>query len=70
MTVCGLPRGEDEFTQEVLLRQGAISFRTDLPKFAKLFSGGYIYEWNICDSCCVKVLGPLCPGRAARPGRV
>jgi 3-methyladenine DNA glycosylase AlkD len=47
------------FLQEVLLPNGVVSFRTDLPKFAKLFSGGSIYEWNICDWFCVKVLGPL-----------
>lgn len=47
------------FLQEVLLPNGAISFRTDLPKFARLFSEGYIYEWNICDWFSVKVLGPL-----------
>jgi 3-methyladenine DNA glycosylase AlkD len=70
----GLFRGEHAedklagilFLQEVLLPAGAVSFRADLPKFAKLFSEGYIYEWNICDWFCVKVLGPLVE-REGRP---
>lgn len=45
--------------QEILLPTGAIEWRIDLPQFAKLFTEGYISDWNICDWFCVKVLGPL-----------
>lgn len=30
-----------------------------LPKFEKLFKNNYIYDWNICDWFCVRVLGPM-----------
>ena len=30
-----------------------------LKKFEKLFKNGYIYDWNICDWFCVRVLGPI-----------
>lgn len=30
-----------------------------LKKFEKLFVNGYIYDWNICDWFCVRVLGPI-----------
>jgi len=30
-----------------------------LSKFEKLFKNGYIYDWNICDWFCVRVLGPI-----------
>jgi 3-methyladenine DNA glycosylase AlkD len=30
-----------------------------LNKFDKLFVNGYIYDWNICDWFCVRVLGPI-----------
>ena len=30
-----------------------------LKKFEKLFNNGYIYDWNICDWFCVRVLGPI-----------
>jgi 3-methyladenine DNA glycosylase AlkD len=47
------------YLQEVLLPDNAIDWRTDLPRFARLFQDGYIYDWNTCDWFCVKVLGPL-----------
>jgi 3-methyladenine DNA glycosylase AlkD len=32
---------------------------SDMPRFARLFDGGHIRDWNVCDWFCVKVLGPL-----------
>ena len=54
------------FLQEILLPEGALDWRSELPRFARLFDAGYISDWSVCDWLCVKVLGPL--GRAA--GRV
>ncbi len=47
------------FLQEILLQSGALDWRSDLPRFARLFDEGYIRDWSICDWFCVKVLGPL-----------
>jgi 3-methyladenine DNA glycosylase AlkD len=47
------------FLQEILLPVGALDWRSDLPRFARLFDQEYIRDWNICDWFCVKVLGPL-----------
>jgi 3-methyladenine DNA glycosylase AlkD len=47
------------FLQEILLPVGALEWRSDLPRFARLFDEGYIRDWNVCDWFCVKVLGPL-----------
>jgi hypothetical protein len=47
------------FLQEILLPAGALDWRSDLPRFARLFDGGYIRDWSICDWFCVKVLSPL-----------
>ncbi len=47
------------FLQEVLLPLGALDWRSDLPRFARLFDRGHIRDWSICDWFCVKVLGPL-----------
>jgi len=47
------------FLQEILLPIGAIQCQDDLPGFAALFSDRWIYDWNVCDWFCVKVLGPL-----------
>ena len=47
------------FLQEILLPAGALDWRSDLPRFERLFDEGYIRDWNICDWFCVKVLGPL-----------
>ena len=47
------------FLQEILLPEGALDWRSDLPRFARLFDDEYISDWSICDWFCVKVLGPL-----------
>ncbi len=47
------------FLQEILLPAGTLDWRSDLPRFARLFDRGYIRDWNVCDWLCVKVLGPL-----------
>ena len=47
------------FLQEILLPAGALDWRSDLSRFARLFDEGYIRDWNVCDWFCVKVLGPL-----------
>jgi len=36
-----------------------LDWRSDLPRFARLFDQGYIRDWNVCDWFCGKVLGPL-----------
>ena len=47
------------FFQEILLPARALDWRSDLPRFARLFEQGYICDWSTCDWFCVKVLGPL-----------
>ncbi len=47
------------FLQEILLPAGVINCEHEIDRFAALFSDGKIYDWNICDWFCVKVLGPL-----------
>jgi 3-methyladenine DNA glycosylase AlkD len=47
------------FLQEILLPTGAIRCQRDVDRFAGLFASGAIYDWNVCDWFCVKVLGPL-----------
>jgi 3-methyladenine DNA glycosylase AlkD len=47
------------FLQEILLPAGALDWRSDLPRFARLFDQEHIRDWNVCDWFCVKVLGPL-----------
>jgi len=47
------------FLQEILLPAGLMDWRTDLPRFARLFSDGHIFDWSTCDWFCVRVLGPL-----------
>jgi 3-methyladenine DNA glycosylase AlkD len=47
------------FLQEIHLPEGVLDWRSDLPRFARLFDEGYIRDWSICDWFCVKVLGPL-----------
>src|SRR3712207_5223739 len=37
------------FLQEILLQAGALEWRSDLPRFARLFDGGHIRDWSICD---------------------
>jgi 3-methyladenine DNA glycosylase AlkD len=58
------PYAEDKlagilYLQEALLPAGAIDWRADLPRFARLFDEVHIADWNTCDWFCVKVLGPL-----------
>ena len=45
--------------QEILLPEGALDWRSELPRFARLFDEGYVRDWSIFDLFCVKVLGPL-----------
>ncbi len=45
--------------QEILLPAGALSCERHLDRFAGLFSPQGIYDWNICDWFCMKVLGHL-----------
>lgn len=47
------------FLAEILLPEGAVQRQRDLKRFSILFNAGYIYDWNVCDWFCVKVLGPL-----------
>lgn len=57
-------RAEDKLAgilliQEILLPARAIPWRTELPRWARLFDRGFIYDWSTCDWFCVRVLGPL-----------
>ena len=45
------------FLQLYLYRK--CDYKTLLSKFELIFDRGYIYDWNVCDWFCVKVLGPL-----------
>lgn len=47
------------FLQEILLAANIIKYKRDVARFADLFTDGRIYDWNVCDWFCVKVLGPL-----------
>lgn len=47
------------FLSEILLPKRAIQRPRDIPRFSDLFTAGYIYDWNVCDWFCVKVLGLL-----------
>ena len=47
------------FLQEILLPANAIQLDRDLNRFAALFHDGCIYDWNVCDWFCVKLLGDL-----------
>jgi 3-methyladenine DNA glycosylase AlkD len=47
------------FLQEILLPMGAVKCSKDVQRFAGLFTNDFIYDWNICDWFCMKVLGPL-----------
>jgi 3-methyladenine DNA glycosylase AlkD len=53
------------YLQEALLPAAVIDWPEDVPRFAALFSQGYIHEWNTCDWFCVKVLGPLAQQQGA-----
>jgi 3-methyladenine DNA glycosylase AlkD len=54
------------FLQEILLPANALTCGRDVDRFAGLFAKGRIYDWNVCDWFCVKVLGPLIK-REGRP---
>ena len=45
--------------QEILLPAGVINCERDVDRFADLFASDSIYDWNVCDWFCVKMLGPL-----------
>jgi 3-methyladenine DNA glycosylase AlkD len=45
------------FLQDFLYKK--IDWRILIPRFAELFTEGQIYDWNICDWFCVRVLGPM-----------
>ena len=45
--------------QEILLPIGTLECEENVDRFAELFVPSGIYDWNISDWFCVKVLGPL-----------
>ena len=47
------------YLQEILLPAGALDYTQDTIRFASLFDEGLIYDWNVCDWFCIKVLGSL-----------
>jgi len=47
------------FIQEILIPKEVIKPKRDIKRLAGLFSEGHIYDWNICDWFCLKVLGEL-----------
>jgi 3-methyladenine DNA glycosylase AlkD len=47
------------FLQEILIPTGALTPDRHIPRFAELFDQGRIFDWNVCDWFCVKVLGRL-----------
>ena len=44
------------FIHEILLPLGAVDCTRDVDRFADLFDGGKICDWNTCDWFCVKVM--------------
>lgn len=57
------------YFQEILIPGEIADWETVLPRFAELFQDGYIYDWNICDWFCVRVLGPLAKKEGESCGR-
>jgi len=47
------------FLHEILIPKEAIKPKRDIKRLAGLFSNGHIYDWNVCDWFCMKVLGEL-----------
>ncbi len=45
--------------QEFIIPEGRINLQQDITLFEDMFDNGYIYDWNVCDWFCMKVLGPL-----------
>ena len=55
---------EDKFAgaliyQDILIPNGGVTWREDLPTFAGFFDDGHIWDWSTCDWFCVRVLGRL-----------
>jgi len=44
---------------ELLLPSGTVDWKIDIPVFASYFYEGFIYDWNLCDWCCVKVINDV-----------
>lgn len=44
------------YLQNYLIEE--IAWKEALPKYAALFDDGHIFDWNLCDWFCVRVLGP------------
>ncbi len=64
LALIGRPYSEEKlagilFWQEILIPAGGVECDQDVDKFAALFAAQPIYDWNVCDWFCVKVLGPL-----------
>ena len=57
------------YLQEILIPEGTVRWRRDLPRLARLFDDGHIADWNTCDWFCVKVLGPLAHREGERCAR-
>jgi len=47
------------FLHEILIPKEVIKPKRDVKMLAVLFSEGHIYDWNVCDWFCMKVLGEL-----------
>jgi 3-methyladenine DNA glycosylase AlkD len=47
------------FLADILMPKGAVQRPRDVMRFSTLFNAGHIYDWNVCDWFCVKVLGSL-----------
>ncbi len=45
--------------QEILIPKGVMKPKRDAQRLAGLFREGHIYDWNVCDWFCMKVLGEL-----------
>ncbi len=45
--------------QEILIPKEVLKPKRDIKRLAGLFSEGHIYDWNVCDWFCMKVLGEL-----------
>ncbi len=60
---------EGEFTEhklagilligEILRPRQAVKCPQDIPKLGCVFDRKWIYDWNVCDWFCVKILGPM-----------
>lgn len=57
--------------QEILMPDGLVHWQEDLPLFRSFFTDGYLYDWNLCDWFCVKVLNDiLSEGDIASAGNI